>query len=542
MPVIDTKIDSASEAFGSNSEAMTASVKEFRDIEALMRSKEEKYRPKAEKRGKLLPRERLARLLDPGAPFLELMSIAGYKMYGDRDGSTAGGSNIAGLGEIAGRRCVVSVNNFAIKGGTMNAVSVRKVLRLQEICMENKLPLVTLCESGGGNLAPEEQDPWMAYTFIDGGRCFHNQAVLSAMGIPQVTVVHGNATAGGAYQPGLSDYIILTRDKTQMFLAGPPLLKAATGEICTAEELGGAEMHATVSGTGEYLAEDDADALRIAREVVAQLPDLNALERKEWKPPRYPVDDLLGIVPTDPKTPYDCREVVARIADDSSFLEFSAAIDQGTICGHLRIEGHRVGVLGNNAPITPKGAVKAAQFLQLLDQSRTPVIFLHNTTGFLVGKEAEQGGAIKHGSKMIQAVSNMRAPKISLVLGASYGAGNYAMCSRSCRPRFVFSWPTAKTAVMGGEQAAGVLLEVAKKRFAPPGGGEPDPAVVASIRGTVIAGMAEASEAKYCSARLFDDALIDPRDTRRVLAFALETCLRADATTVQPNTFGIGRL
>jgi len=542
MPVIESKIDSASDDFGTNSEAMLASVKEFRDVEGRMRTKEEKYRPKAEKRGKLLPRERLARLLDPGAPFLELMSIAGYKMYGDSDGSTAGGSNIAGIGEIAGRRCVVSVNNFAIKGGTMNAVSVRKVLRLQEICMENKLPLVTLCESGGGNLAPEQNDPWMAYTFIDGGRCFHNQAVLSAMGIPQVTVVHGNATAGGAYQPGLSDYIILTREKTQMFLAGPPLLKAATGEICTAEELGGAEMHGTVSGTGEYLAEDDADALRIAREVVAQLPDIADVERKEWNPPRYPTDELIGIVPTDPKTPYDCREVIARIADDSSFLEFSASIDAGTICGHLSIEGHRVGVLGNNAPITPKGAAKAAQFLQLLDQSRTPVIFLHNTTGFLVGKEAEQGGAIKHGSKMIQAVSNMRAPKISLVLGASYGAGNYAMCSRSCRPRFAFAWPTAKTAVMGGEQAAGVLLEVAKKRFTPPGGGEPDPAVIESIKGTVIAGMAEASEAKYCSARLFDDALIDPRDTRRVLAYALETCLRADATNVAPNTFGVGRL
>lgn len=542
MPVLPTSIDVESDAFVANRTAMQASVDEFRLIEQRMRDKEESYRPKAEKRGKLLPRQRLARLLDPGAPFVELMSIAGYQMYGDKDGSTAGGSNIAGIGEISGRRCVVAINNFAIKGGTMTAVSVRKVLRLQEICMENKLPLVTLCESGGGNLAPEQQDPWMAYTFIDGGRCFHNQAVLSSMGIPQVTVVHGNATAGGAYQPGLSDYIVLVRDKTQMFLAGPPLLKAATGEVRSAEELGGADMHATVSGTGEYLAEDDADALRIAREIVAQLPDLAPVDRQPYRPPRHDPSELIGIVPEDPKTPYDCREVIARLADDSSFLDFNPVGDAGTVCGHLSIEGIRCGVLGNNAPITPRGAAKAAQFLQLCDQARLPVLFLHNTTGFLVGKDAEQGGAVKHGSKMIQAVSNMRSPKLSLVLGASYGAGNYAMCSRACRPRFVFAWPTARTAVMGGEQAAGVLAEVAQKRFMPRGAPAPNPAMLEAMKKQVIAGMDASSEAKFCSARMLDDGLIDPRDSRRVLAYALETCVRADATQVRPNSFGVGRL
>jgi geranyl-CoA carboxylase beta subunit len=494
----------------------------------------------------LLPRERLARLLDRGAPFLELAPLAGYGMYGDTDGSFAGGNLIGGIGFVSGRRCLIMVWNYAVKGGTITRVTTQKMLRFQEIARRQRLPIVSLSESGGGNLegSAGEQDPWGAVAFLEGGLCYGQQAELSAAGIAQVVVAHGNATAGGAYHVALSDYVVLVRGQTQLFLAGPPLLRAATGEVANAEELGGALMHARVSGTGEFLAQDDADGIRIAREIVAGLaPSPTVSSDAPAVAPLYAAEELSGIVPPDPRAFYDVRELIARIADASEFLEFASEIDQGTVCGRIRLGGHRAAVIGNNGPIGPAGAKKAASFLQLCDQSATPVIFLQNTTGFLVGVEAERAGQVKHGAKLIQAVANARVPKLTLVVGNSYGAGNYAMASRALKPDFVFAWPSARTGVMGGAQAAKVMHIVAQSKLAR-AGTTPDEATTQwlerqaeSIQATLDA----TSEAAYCSARLFDDGIIDPSDTRRVLWLALETCLAAQRTELRPNTFGNAR-
>lgn len=532
--------------FAANADAMRSGVARLDEVAARRAEREAKHAPRAEQRGKLMPRQRVAHLLDRDAPFVELCALAGYGMYGDTDGALSGGNLIAGIGFVAGRRCLVIVWNFAIKGGTISPVTVRKMLRLQEIAFDNRLPVVSLSESGGGDLSGQGgADPWGANNFLDGGVCYANQARLSAAGIPQVTVAHGNATAGGAYHVGLSDYIVLVRGKSHIFLAGPPLLKAATGADADADELGGAEMHAGTSGTGEYLAEDDADGIRIARQVVALLPEVPpAVDPARIVPPRFDPAELIGIVPGDPKTFYDVREILARLADDSAWLDFNPSIDAGTVCGHMRLAGHRVGVVGNNGPITPAGAKKAAQFLQLCDQSLTPVLFIQNTTGFLVGVEAEQAGQVKHGSKLIQAVANMRSTKIALVVGNSYGAGNYAMASRALRPDFIFSWPSARTAVMGGTQAARVMRIVAEGKLSAAGipmeGDIAEQVLAQSAQ--IESGLDHISEAFYCSARLFDDGLIDPRDTRRVLAFALDTRAEAAGTPRQPNTFGVQRL
>jgi geranyl-CoA carboxylase beta subunit len=531
--------------FGRNAAFMRDYVARVAAVQARQLASEQAYTERARKQHKLLPRERLSLLLDRGAPFLELMPIAGYRMYGDEDGSTSGGNLIAGIGFVSGRRCLVIAWNYAIKGGTISRVTTTKMLRLQEIARQNKLPIVSLSESGGGNLdGAGAGDPWAANGFIEGGVCYCQQAELSAAGVVQVCVAHGNATAGGAYHVALSDYVVLVRGQTQLFLAGPPLLKAATGEIAETEALGGAEMHAQVSGTGEYLAEDDADGIRIARELVAHLPvpPLAAADR-ESESPLYPQEELLGIVAPDPKTFYDAREIVARIADGSRFFEFAPEIDRGTVAGHIHLGGHRAGVITNNAPITPNGAKKAAQFLQLCDQSDTPVIFIQNTTGFLVGTQAEREGQVKHGAKLIQAVANLRVPKLTLVVGNSYGAGNYAMASRALKPDFVFAWPTARTAVMGGAQAAKVMRIVAEGKLARKG-----VAIDEAMQGMIDAqaqaiegGLDAISESMYCSARMFDDGLIDPRDSRKVLLLALQTCLEGRRAQVQPSTFGVAR-
>lgn len=549
MQPLVSKIDTGSEEFAANVQFMRDYVAKIRGIEQQIRNSEERYRERATKAGKLLPRERLAHLLDPGAPFVELCSIAGYQMLGDKDGSTAGGNLIIGMGFVAGRRCLVTVWNYAIKGGTINSVTTRKNLRVQEIAFETRLPVISLSESGGGNLARsvEQPDPWGAHGFLDGGRVYCQQAQLSAAGIPQITVAHGNATAGGAYQVALSDYIVLVRQQTHLFLAGPPLLKAATGEDADHETLGGADMHASISGTGEYIAEDDADGIRQAREIMDQMPPPagRSLHRdKDPQDPLYPAEELLGIVPSDKRIPYDMREIIARIADASLFLEFKPEFGSDTVCGHMHLEGWRCGVITNNGPITPQGAIKAAQFLQLCDQSGTPMVFLHNTTGFLVGVEAEQGGQVKHGSKMIQAVANFRPPKIGIIVGNSYGAGNYAMCSKALKPQFSFSWPTARTAVMGGPQAAQVLSIVAEARFKAKGE-EPSEAVRAQLAQQseeIVEAMEASSEAIFTSAHMMDDGLIDPRDTRQVIAFCLETCFETPYRGTEPNTFGVARL
>lgn len=538
MPVIETSLDVHGEEFSQNREAMLKAVEEFRSIEKKVVAKAETQRPKFEKRGQLLPHERVTRLLDPGSPFLSLMNLAGYMMHDDKDGTEAGGGSIAGIGYVSGVRCLVAASNSAIKGGTISPAGLHKSLRLQTIARENKLPIVSLSESGGANLN------YASEIFVEGARTFANQARLSAQGIPQITVVHGNATAGGAYQPGLSDYCIMVRNRAKMFLAGPPLLKAATGEIATDEDLGGAEMHATVAGTAEYIAETDADGIRLARELMANIPwneQLPAREALQWQPPRYDEEELLGIVPSDTKKPYDVREIIARIADDSEFLDFKNDWDAATVCGWVKVEGKAVGVIGNNGPITARGAAKAAQFIQLCDQSNRPLLFLHNTTGFLVGTDAEQNGIIKHGSKMIQAVANARVPKISILVGGSYGAGNYAMCGRGLDPRFIFAWPNSRVAVMGGQQAGMVLRIVAdaKQRAM---GIEPDEKVLDMLQQTTAMKLDSQSTSLYGTARLWDDGIIEPRDTRRVIAMVLDVCQEAERRPLNSNTYGVARL
>jgi len=537
MPVIQSQLDPHGPQFQQNREAMLAGIAQIRQLEQNLLAKAAEAKAKFEKRGQLLPRERLNLLLDPGAPFLELASLAGYKLHDDKDGSQAGGGLIAGIGYVSGVRVLVVANNSAIKGGTISPSGLKKSLRLQQIAMENKLPVVTLAESGGANLN------YAAEIFVEGARSFANQARMSAMGLPQVTVVHGSATAGGAYQPGLSDYVVVVRGKAKLFLAGPPLLKAATGEVATDEELGGAEMHAQVAGTAEYLAENDGDGVRIVREILAALPWNARLPLQPPRPyaePLYPIDELLGLIPDDPKKPYDAREIIARIADGSNFLEFKGEFDQQTLCGHLQIQGRPCGFIGNNGPITPKGASKAAQFIQLCDQSGTPLLFFHNTTGFMVGTESEQQGVIKHGSKLIQAVANARVPKLTIVVGGSYGAGNYAMCGRGLDPRFIFAWPNSRTAVMGGAQAGKVLRIVTEAKHAKQGQAA-DPQMLDMLEQVTAQKLDSQSTALYGSANLWDDGLIDPRDTRTLLGYLLDICHEAQVRQLQPNSFGVAR-
>jgi geranyl-CoA carboxylase beta subunit len=538
MSILETNLDAHSEAFQANADAMQAYISEFREVENKVVEKEKQAKEKFVARGKLLPRERINMLLDRGAPFLEISSLAGYKMHDDKDGSMAGGGIIAGIGYVAGIRCLVIASNSAIKGGTISPAGLDKTLRLQEISKLNKLPIVTLAESGGANLN------YATDIFVQGARGFANQARLSAAGIPQFTVVHGNATAGGAYQPGLSDYTVVVKNKAKMFLAGPPLLKAATGEVATDEELGGAEMHAQTAGTAEFLAEDDADGIRMIRDLMKNVPwneQLPAKQAKEWKEPLLSPNELIGVVPSDSKKPYDVREIIARIADGSDFVDFKPEFDNQTVCGFLKIQGHACGIIGNNGPITPQGAAKAAQFIQLCEQSNTSLLFFHNTTGFMVGTHSEQHGVIKHGSKMLQAVANTTVPKLTIVVGGSYGAGNYAMCGRGLDPRFIFAWPNSKTAVMGGAQAGKVLRIVTEEKHAKMGK-EADPNMLDVIEKATADKLDKGSTALFGTARLWDDGLIDPRDTRKVLAFLLDICEEAKQRELRPSTFGVARL
>jgi geranyl-CoA carboxylase beta subunit len=538
MAKINSNIDLLSEDFTQNTEAMQVFVDAFRAIEKKVLDKENEAKEKFIKRGKLLPRVRLNLLLDRGAPFLEISSLAGYKMHDDKDGSMSGGGIIAGIGYVSGIRCIVMASNSAIKGGTISPAGLEKTLRIQNISKENKLPIVTLAESGGANLN------YATDIFVQGARGFANQARLSAAGIPSVTVVHGNATAGGAYQPGLSDYSIMVRGKTKMFLAGPPLLKAATGEVATDEALGGAEMHTQVAGTAEFLAEDDADGIRIARELMSTIPwneQLPLHTKPHWEEPLFSADELIGIVPSDSKRPYDVRDIVARIADGSNFVDFKPEYDKQTVCGFLKIQGHACGLIGNNGPITPAGAAKATQFIQLCEQSNTSLLFFHNTTGFMVGTNAEQNGIIKQGSKMLQAVANTTVPKLTIVVGGSYGAGNYAMCGRGLDPRFIFAWPNSRTSVMGGAQAGKVLRIVTEDKHARMGK-EADPKMLDMLEQVTAEKLDKGSTALYGTARLWDDGLIDPRDTRKVLGFLLDICQESDRRELRANTFGVARM
>ncbi len=536
MARITSKVDAALKA--KRRAAMTAEIEVFRAAEARLLEREQKARDKFRKRGQVPPRERIALLLDAGSPFLELMSLAGYQRHDDKDGSEAGGGTLAGIGYVSGVRCMVMASNSAVKGGAISPAGLQKNLRCQQMALENRLPLIFLVESAGANLA------YQAELFVEGGRGFANQARLSAAGIPQITIVHGSSTAGGAYIPGLSDYVIMVKKQAKVFLAGPPLLRAATGEIATDEELGGAEMHAATAGTAEYLAEDDYHAVQLAREVVAQLgwrDPRPAGGARTFAPPRYAIDEILEVVPADFKESYDVHEVIARLADDSAFTAFKADYDAFTICGSAAIAGHHVGFIGNNGPITAAGATKAAQFIQLCCQSSTPLVFLQNTTGYMVGKDAERGGIIKHGSKMIQAVANADVPKITIVIGGSFGAGNYGMCGRGLDPRFIFSWPNARIGVMGADQAAGVMSMITRAKSARAGKPMPEEHL-AVMEQQIRAKMTAESHSLFGSARLWDDGIIDPRDTRRLLSFLLDICDQAAACRPRTNSFGVARL
>ncbi|PPE70158.1 acyl-CoA carboxylase subunit beta [Caldimonas thermodepolymerans] len=539
MAIIETNISTSSESFQANRAGMLSLIERVRALEERTRRASAASKPRFEKRGQLLPRERLALLLDPGAPFLELSTLAGYRLdVDDPDKSVPGGGLIAGIGYVSGVRCMVCASDSGIDAGALQPRGLDKQLRVQELALENKLPYVQLVESAGANL--------MAYRvedFVRGGNLFRNLARLSAAGLPVITVTHGSSTAGGAYQTGLSDYIILVRGRSRAFLAGPPLLKAATGEIATEEELGGAEMHTSISGLGDYLAEDDRDALRIARDIMAKL-EWNrgtSLEApRPVKPPRYDREELLGIMPMDHKHPVDMKEVIARIVDDSDFLEFGARYGSATVCGNAMLDGYPVGIITNNGPIDPAGAAKATHFIQACCQANVPILYLNNTTGFMVGRHYEELGIIKHGSKMIQAVTNATVPQITLYCGASFGAGNYGMCGRGFHPRFCFSWPNAKTAVMGGEQAAqtmAIVTEAAMKRK----GAEVDREQLAKLQRRIVDNFDRQMDVFTTSALLLDDGVIDPRDTRAVLSYVLSICREAEARKVRPIQFGVAR-
>ncbi len=538
MSILTSRVRPTDPEFVDNRASMLAMVDDIRALEAHVRAHGEKARGKFDKRNQLMPRERVALLLDPGAPFIELSTLAGTDMHDDGgDKTRAGGGNVIGIGFVSGVRCLVVANDSAIKGGAITPMGLRKTLRAQEVALRERLPVVSLVESAGANLLYQSE------IFVDGGRVFANMARLSAAGIPQITVVHGSSTAGGAYMPGLSDYVIAVDERARIFLAGPPLVKAALGQDSEEEALGGARMHAEVSGTVEYLAEDDHHAIHLAREVVAALgwndntPPTRTLESK---PPRYSPDELCGVVPTDPKKPYDVREVIARLVDDSRFLEFKARYGSNTVCGHARIDGRAVGILGNNGPIFPEGSVKAAQFIQLCQQSNTPLVFLMNTTGYMVGETAEQAGAVKHGAKMIQAVANTTLPKLTLVLGGAYGAGNYGMCGRAYDPDFIFSWPTAKVAVMGGDQAATVMKMITRAKFARRGMPVVEE-VLDHMTADVRNKLNREATALFATARVWDDGIIDPRDTRAILSFCLATCIEARQRTLHGTTYGVAR-
>jgi geranyl-CoA carboxylase beta subunit len=530
-----SQLNPRSPAFTANAQRMRERLQEVQALQALVVAESASKAAKFEQRGQLLPRERVARLLDRGSAFLELSPLAGLGLHDD-DGkkNVQGGGSIVGIGIVAGKRVLVSASDSAVKGGTVAPMGLKKALRAQELARDNKLPLVSLVESGGANLM------YQAEIFVDGGRTFANQARLSAAGIPQLAVVHGSSTAGGAYLPGLSDYVVLVKGRSSIYLAGPPLVKAAIGEDANDEELGGAQMHAEVTGLGEYLADDDAHAIALARELLDKLPWDRVAEPVATPEPLYPAEELLGVVPADEREPYDVREVIARLVDGSDFLEFKAAYAGDTVCGHARIQGHAVGLIGNNGPIQPAGSTKAAQFIQLCDQAGVPLVFLQNTTGYMVGKAAEQAGAIKHGSKMIQAVANARVPKFTIVLGGSFGAGNYGMCGRGFDPRFIFAWPSARTAVMGGAQAAMVMDIVNRNKLQRLGLPANDEALAAMSDGLRRRLDAE-STALFGTARLWDDGIIDPRDTRRVLALCLQIAAEAQQRTLRPNTFGVAR-
>lgn len=540
MALFSSKINTSSDAYKRHRSEMLELIGRLNELNGRGRALSEKRKPRFDARGQLTPRERLARLLDPGMPFLEVGNLAGYMLDTKKEEKSVPGSTvIAGIGFISGVRCMVVVDDSGINAGALMTGGGYRISRSEKIALEQKLPFVHLVESAGGDL--------LNYTvegFSQGGALFGNLAKLSKEGIPVISILHGSSTAGGAYMPGLSDYVIAIKGRGRAFLAGPPLLKAATGEIAAEEELGGAEMHASVSGLAEYLAENDGHGIQITREVIARLrwnKGCRLPQRSPFLEPIYDPDELAGVIPTDYRTPYDMRELVARVVDGSDFLDFKPLFGVSTVCIQAEIFGQAVGIIGNNGPIDPQGANKATQFLQLMDQADTPVLFFQNTTGYIVGTKSEQAGMIKHGSKMIQAVRNIEVPRITIMTGASFGAGNYGMCGRGYNPDFLYTLPNAKMGVMGGEQAAKTMSMVARGKAAA-AGVEPDEEMLAQQEKMLTHVFDSQSDAFYTSGHMMDDGMIDPRDMRKTLGMLLETVQEARNRIVRPNSFGIARL
>jgi 3-methylcrotonyl-CoA carboxylase beta subunit len=535
MTVLKSAVDPRSEEFRTNAAAMAALVADLRArVDAARLGGGEAARQKHLGRGKLLPRERVRTLLDPGAPFLEFSQLAAHGVYDD-DVPAAG--LITGIGRVSGRECVVVCNDATVKGGTYYPVTVKKHLRAQEIARENRLPCIYLVDSGGANLPNQDE------VFPDRdhfGRIFYNQATLSAAGIPQIAVVMGSCTAGGAYVPAMADESIIVRNQGTIFLGGPPLVKAATGEVVSAEELGGAEVHARVSGVVDHYARDDAHALSLARRIVGNLnrPKCIELDVAEPREPLHAPDELGGVVPTDLRKPYDAREVIARIVDGSAFDEFKALYGATLVCGFAHLFGYPVGIVANNGILFSESAQKGAHFIELCAQRGIPLVFLQNITGFMVGRKYEAGGIAKDGAKMVTAVSCAAVPKLTVIVGGSFGAGNYGMCGRAFGPRFLWMWPNARISVMGGEQAANVLAQVRRDNMEARGESWPA-AEEESFKKPIRDQYETQGHPYYATARLWDDGIIDPADTRLVLGLGLSAALNAP---VERTRFGVFRM
>ncbi|HEU5270892.1 MAG TPA: carboxyl transferase domain-containing protein [Jatrophihabitans sp.] len=531
MTVLRSVLDTRSEEFAQNRAAMLAKLAELDAEHAkAVAGGGRQYLDRHRQRGKLLARERIELLLDPDSPFLELSPLAGW-------GSefTVGASVVTGIGEVSGVECLIVANDPTVKGGASNPWSLRKVFRANDIALANRLPVLSLVESGGADLPTQKE------IFIPGGRLFRDLTRLSAAGIPTVALVFGNSTAGGAYVPGMSDHVVMIAERSKVFLAGPPLVRMATGELAEEEALGGARMHAEASGLADYLAVDEPDAIRIGRRIVARFNwRKQGIEPFPAGPPRYDEEELLGVVGDDLRVPFDPREIIARVVDGSDFDEFKPRYGDSLVTGWADVHGFPVGILANaRGVLFSAESQKAAQFIQLANQVRTPLLFLHNTTGYMVGEQYEQAGIIKHGAMMINAVANSSVPHISLLVGASYGAGHYGMCGRAFDPRFLFAWPSARSAVMGPQQLAGVLSLVARAA-AEARGQAFDEQADAAMRAAVAGQIEAESLPLLLSGMLYDDGIIDPRDTRTVLGICLSAI--ANAPLPAPAGYGVFRM
>ena len=535
MPVLESRLNPRSAEFQANAAAMRVMVQDLAvQVAKAAEGGGEIARAKHEARGKLPPRQRVQMLLDPGTPFLELAPLAGYGLY---DGDAPCGGIIAGIGRVNGLDCMIVCNDATVKGGTYFPITVKKHLRAQEIAQQNRLPCIYLVDSGGANL-PNQDDVFPDREHF--GRIFYNQANLSAQGIAQIAVVMGSCTAGGAYMPAMSDETIIVKNQGTIFLGGPPLVKAAIGEIVSAEDLGGGDVHTRLSGVADHLAQNDLHALALARQIVGTLNRAKHVEQqlREPRPPRFDPQELYGVVPSDVRKPYDVREIIARIVDDSEFHEFKARYATTVICGFAHIEGMPVGFVANNGILFSESAQKAAHFIELCCHRKTPLVFLQNITGFMVGRKYENEGIARHGAKMVTAVATAQVPKFTVIIGGSYGAGNYGMCGRAYSPRFLWMWPNARISVMGGEQAASVLSTV-KRDGIESRGGQWSAEEEAAFRQPILDQYEVQGHPYYATARLWDDGVIDPADTRRVLALGLSATMNAP---IPEPKFGVFRM